>query len=105
MAIIQYAKPCGLRISLPVVFQNISASLKLTLTGARLSCRMKSHMKRVLLLNHWPVHCLARGRRVCSRGIAFLLLAAVFPDCSISSLPAHWAQAAYLLLISVNTVF
>src|SRR3989338_7282008 len=104
MAIIQYAKPCGLRISLPAVFQNTPASLKLTLTGARLSCRMKFHMKRVLLLNHWLVHCLDRGRRACNRGIAFLLLAAVFPDYSISSLPAHWAQATYLQLISVNTV-
>src|SRR3989304_9755936 len=98
MAIIQYAKPCGLRISLPVVFQNISASLKLTLTGARLSCRMKSHMKRVLLLNHCAVACLARGRRVCNRGIAFLLLAAVFPVYSISSLLVHWAQEASLRL-------
>src|SRR3989339_1109267 len=104
MAIIQYAKPCGLRISLPVVFLNTPASLKLTLTGARLSCRRKSHMKRVLLLNHWLVHCLARGRWVCNRGIAFLLLAAAFPDYSISSLLAHWAQEAYLQLISVNTV-
>src|SRR3990170_2753035 len=104
MVITQFAKPCGLRISLPAVFQNTPASLKLTLTGARLSCPKKSHMKRVLLPNHWPVHCLDRGRRVCSRGIAFLLLAAVFPDYSISSLPAHWAQEAYLLLISVNTV-
>src|SRR3972149_21406 len=104
MAIIQYAKPCVPLISLPAVFLNTPASLKLTLTGARLSCRMKSHMKRVLLLNHWPVHCLARGRRVCNRGIAFLLLAAVFPDCSISSLPVHWAQESYLQLISVNTV-
>src|SRR3990167_4758943 len=104
MVITRFAKPCGLRISLPAVFQNTPVSLKLTLTGARLSCRRKSHMKRVLLLNHWLVHCLARGRWVCNRGIAFLLLAAVFPDCSISSLPVHWAQEAYLQLISVNTV-
>src|SRR3989304_6405623 len=99
MAIIQYAKPCGLRISLPAVFQNTPASLKLTLTGAHLSCRMKSHMKRVLLPSHWPVHCLDRGRRVCNRDTAFLLLAAVFPGYSLSSLLAHWAQAAYLQLI------
>ena len=56
------------------------------------------------LLNHWLVHCLDRGRQVCNLGIAFLLLAAVFPDYSISSLLARWAQAAYLQLISVNTV-
>src|SRR3972149_7828146 len=104
MAIIQYAKPCGLRISLPAVFQNTPASLKLTLTGARLSCPMKSHMKRVLLPNLWPVHCLARGRQVCNRGIAFLLLAAVFPDYSISSLLVHWAQEASLRLTSTNIV-
>src|SRR3989304_153969 len=104
MAIIQYAKPCGLRISLPAVFQNTPASLKLTLTGARLSCPKKSHMKRVLLLNHWLLHCFASGRRVCNRDTAFLLLAAVFPDYSISSLHVHWAQATYLQLISVNTV-
>src|SRR3989339_576338 len=104
MAIIQYAKPCGLRISLPAVFQNTPASLKLTLTGGRLSCPKKYHMKRVLLLNHWHVHCLDRGRRDCNRDTAFLLLAAVFPDYSISSLLVHWAQAAYLQLISVNIV-
>src|SRR3989304_5219276 len=103
MVITRFAKPCGLRISLPVVFLNTPASLKLTLTGARLSCPKKSHMKRALLLNHWPVHCLARGRRVCNRGIAFLLLAAVFPDYSISSLLVRWAQEASLRLISVNT--
>src|SRR3989339_1329538 len=104
MDIIQFAKPCVPPISLPAVFQNTPASLKLTLTGARLSCPKKSHLKRVLLLNHWLVHCLDRGKRVCNRGIVFLLLAAVFPDYSISSLPVHWAQEAYLQLISVNTV-
>src|SRR3972149_9173715 len=103
MGIIRSVRPCAPPISLPVVFLNTPASLKLTLTGARLSCPKKSHMKRALLLNHWPVHCLARGRRVCNRGIAFLLLAAVFPDYSISSLLVHWAQEAYLQLISVNT--
>src|SRR3972149_1511368 len=104
MVITRFAKPCGLRISLPVVFLNTPASLKLTLTGARLSCPKKSHLKRVLLLNHWLVHCLDRGKRVCNRGIVFLLLAAVFPDYSISSLPVHLEQEAYLQLISVNHV-
>src|SRR3972149_8947309 len=104
MDIIQFAKPCVPPISLPAVFQNISASPKSTWIAAPLSCLKKSHMKRVLLLNHWLVHCLASGRRVCNRDTAFLLLAAVFPDYSISSLPVHWAQATYLQLISVNTV-
>src|SRR3990172_13121487 len=104
MGIIRFVRPCVPPIFIRAVLQSIFVFPKSTRIAAPLSCQKKFLTKKAPLLSLLHVPCSDRGKRVCNRDTAFWSSAAVSQDCSIYSLRAHWAQAVYLQLTSMNIV-